>query len=166
EMTVENINQYFMEVPERFKFDTLTNNFDIHSPTLAIVFTRTKRRVDEITDGLQVIGFRAEGIQRNLIQGKRTSVFTKFKHGRVEVLVATDVAARGLDISGVTHVYNFDIPQDPESSVHRIGRTGRAGRTGEAISFVTPREIPHLRLIEQVTKSKMTRLVPPTNQEA
>lgn len=166
EMTVENINQYFMEVPERYKFDTLTNHFDIHSPTLAIVFTRTKKRVDEITDGLQVRGFRAEGIHGDLTQGKRMSVLNKFKHGRVEVLVATDVAARGLDISGVTHVYNFDIPQDPESYVHRIGRTGRAGRTGEAISFVTPREMPHLRLIEQVTKSKMKRLVPPTNQEA
>src|SRR5699024_3673622 len=79
--------------------------------------------------------------------------------------VATDVAARGLDISGVTHVYNFDIPQDPESYVHRIGRTGRAGKTGDAISFVTPREVPHLRLIEQVTKSKMKREVQPTNKE-
>ncbi len=166
EMTVENIEQYFMEVPEKFKFDTLTNHFDIHSPTLAIVFTRTKKRVDEITDGLQVRGFRAEGIHGDLTQGKRMSVLNKFKHGRIEILVATDVAARGLDISGVTHVYNFDIPQDPESYVHRIGRTGRAGKMGEAISFVTPREMPHLRLIEQVTKSKMKRLVPPTNQEA
>src|SRR5699024_6167630 len=83
-----------------------------------------------------------------------------------EVLVATDVAARGLDISGVTHVYNFDIPQDPESYVHRIGRTGRAGRTGEAISFITPREMAHLKLIEKTTKSKMKRMAPPTNQEA
>lgn len=166
EMTVENINQSFLEVPERFKFDTLTNHFDINSPTLAIVFARTKRRVDEIAEGLQVRGFRAEGIHGDLTQGKRTSVLNKFKQGRVEFLVATDVAARGLDISGVSHVYNFDIPQDPESYVHRIGRTGRAGRKGEAVSFVTPREIPHLRLIEQVTKSKMTRTVPPTNQEA
>lgn len=166
EMTVENIDQYFMEVPERQKFDTLTNHFDIYSPTLAIVFVRTKKRVDEITDGLQVRGFRAEGIHGDLSQAKRMSVLNNFKHGKIEVLVATDVAARGLDISGVTHVYNFDIPQDPESYVHRIGRTGRAGRTGEAISFVTPREIPHLRLIEQVTKSKMKRMIPPTNQEA
>ena len=166
EMTVENIEQTFMEVPERFKFDTLTNHLDIYSPKLAIVFTRTKKRVDEITDGLQVRGFRAEGIHGDLTQGKRMSVLNKFKNERIEILVATDVAARGLDISGVTHVYNFDIPQDPESYVHRIGRTGRAGRTGEAISFVTPREIPHLRLIEEVTKSKMKRMVPPTNQEA
>src|SRR5699024_12744075 len=147
------------------KFDTLTNHFDIHSPTLAIVFARTKRRVDEITDGFQVRGFRAEGIHGDLTQGKRMSVLNKCKHGRIEVLVATDVAARGLDISGVTHVYNFDIPQDPESYVHRIGRTGSAGRKGTAILFVTPREIPHLRLIEKVTKSKMKRMVPPTNKE-
>ncbi|TQS76421.1 DEAD/DEAH box helicase [Ornithinibacillus gellani] len=166
EMTVENIDQYFVEVPERNKFDTLSNHLDIHDPDLAIVFSRTKKRVDEITEGLQARGFRAEGIHGDLTQGKRMSVLNKFKNGRVDVLVATDVAARGLDISGVTHVYNFDIPQDPESYVHRIGRTGRAGRTGEAISFITPREMAHLKLIERVTKSKMKRMVPPTNQEA
>src|SRR5699024_229138 len=83
-----------------------------------------------------------EGIHGDLTQGKRMSVLNKFKHRSIEILVATDVAARGLDISGVTHVYNFDIPQDPESYVHRIGRTGRAGKTGDAISFVTPREVP------------------------
>lgn len=165
-MTVENIDQYFVEVPDKFKFDTLTNHLDIHAPKLAIIFSRTKKRVDEITDGLQARGFRAEGIHGDLTQGKRMNVLEKFKGGRVEVLVATDVAARGLDISDVTHVYNFDIPQDPESYVHRIGRTGRAGKNGEAISFVTPREIPHLREIEKVTKSKMERLVPPTNQDA
>src|SRR5690625_4847476 len=166
EMTVENIDQYFIEVPERQKFDTLTNHLDIHAPDLAIVFSRTKKRVDEIAEGLQIRGFRAEGIHGDLTQRKRISVLNKFKHGRIEVLVATDVAARGLDISGVTHVYNFDIPQDPESYVHRIGRTGRAGRTGEALSFVTPREIAHLQVIQRVTKSKIKRLMPPTNQEA
>src|SRR5699024_10598666 len=133
---------------------------------LAIVFTRTKKRVDEITEGLQVRGFRAEGLHGDLTQGKRMSVLNQFKHRRIDVLVATDVAARGLDISGVTHVYNVDIPQEPGSYVHRHGRTGRAGKTGEAISFVTPREMPHLPLIEQVTKSKMKRVVPPTNKEA
>jgi len=166
EMTVENIDQYFIEVPDRNKFDTLTNHLDIHDPQLAIVFSRTKKRVDEITEGLQARGFRAEGIHGDLTQGKRMSVLNKFKNGRVEVLVATDVAARGLDISGVTHVYNFDIPQDPESYVHRIGRTGRAGRNGEAISFITPREMAHLKLIERTTKSKMKRMMPPTHQEA
>jgi ATP-dependent RNA helicase DeaD len=165
-MTVENIDQFFIEIPEKFKFDTLNNHVDIHSPELAIVFARTKKRVDEITEGLQARGYRAEGIHGDLTQGKRMSVLNKFKNGRVDVLVATDVAARGLDISGVTHVYNFDIPQDPESYVHRIGRTGRAGKTGEAISFVTPREMAHLHLIEKTTKSKMKRLTPPTNQDA
>ncbi|MEW9677261.1 DEAD/DEAH box helicase [Lentibacillus sp. L22] len=166
EMTVENIDQYFIEVPEKYKFDTLTNHLDINGPDLAIVFSRTKKRVDEITEGLQARGFRAEGIHGDLTQGKRMSVLNKFKNGRVEVLVATDVAARGLDISGVTHVYNFDIPQDPESYVHRIGRTGRAGKTGEAISFITPREIAHLHLIEKTTKSKMKRIMPPSGQDA
>jgi len=165
-VTVDNIDQYFIEIPEKYKFDTLNNHLDIHSPDLAIVFSRTKKRVDEITEGLQARGYRAEGIHGDLTQGKRMSVLNKFKNGRVDVLVATDVAARGLDISGVTHVYNFDIPQDPESYVHRIGRTGRAGRTGEAISFITPREIAHLQVIEKVTKSKMKRLMPPTNKDA
>ncbi|AXI08032.1 DEAD/DEAH box helicase [Oceanobacillus sp. 143] len=166
EMTVENIDQFFIEIPEKYKFDTLNNHLDINSPELAIVFARTKKRVDEVTEGLQARGYRAEGIHGDLTQGKRMSVLNKFKGGRLDVLVATDVAARGLDISGVTHVYNFDIPQDPESYVHRIGRTGRAGRTGEAISFITPREIAHLHLIEKVTNSKMKRLMPPTNQDA
>lgn len=166
EMTVENIEQFFMEIPEKFKFDTLTNHLDVNAPELAIVFSRTKKRVDEIAEGLQARGFRAEGIHGDLTQGKRMSVLNKFKNSRIEVLVATDVAARGLDISGVTHVYNFDIPQDPESYVHRIGRTGRAGRTGEAISFITPREMAHLKSIEKVTKSKMKRLMPPTNKDA
>ncbi|WP_100012770.1 DEAD/DEAH box helicase [Lentibacillus sediminis] len=166
QMTVENIDQSFVEIPEKFKFDTLNNHMDIHAPELALVFARTKKRVDEIAEGLQARGFRAEGIHGDLTQGKRMSVLNKFKGGRVDVLVATDVAARGLDISGITHVYNFDIPQDPESYVHRIGRTGRAGRTGEAISFVTPREIAHLKLIEKTIKSKMNRLMPPTNKDA
>lgn len=165
-VTVDNIDQYFIEIPEKHKFETLNNHLDIHSPDLAIVFGRTKRRVDEITEGLQARGYRAEGIHGDLTQGKRMSVLNKFKNGRMDVLVATDVAARGLDISGVTHVYNFDIPQDPESYVHRIGRTGRAGRTGEAISFITPREMAHLHVIEKVTKSKMKRLMPPTIKDA
>ncbi|HLR08988.1 MAG TPA: DEAD/DEAH box helicase [Bacillota bacterium] len=165
-MTVENIDQYFIEIPEKHKFDTLTNHLDIYDPDLAIVFSRTKKRVDEIAEGLQARGFRAEGVHGDLTQGKRMAVLKKFKNGRIDVLVATDVAARGLDISGITHVYNFDIPQDPESYVHRIGRTGRAGKTGEAVLFITPREMVHLQLIEKTTRSKIKRMLPPTNQEA
>lgn len=130
------------------------------------MFGRTKRRVDEVSDGLQARGFRAEGIHGDLTQGKRMSVLNKFKKGRIEILVATDVAARGLDISEVSHVYNFDIPQDPESYVHRIGRTGRAGRKGESVSFVTSREKAQLNLIEKLTKKKVERMNVPSSDEA
>src|SRR5581483_3801788 len=99
-------------------------------------------------------------------QAKRLSVLRKFKEGSIDVLVATDVAARGLDISGVTHVYNFDIPQDPESYVHRIGRTGRAGKAGVALTFITPREKSYLAVVEKTTKRKMERMKPPTLAEA
>ncbi len=101
-----------------------------------------------------------------MTQAKRMSVLKQFKEGKVDILVATDVAARGLDISGVTHVYNFDIPQDPESYVHRIGRTGRAGKSGVAITFVTPREMGYLRIVEETTKKQMTPLNPPSSDEA
>ncbi|MEL1136537.1 DEAD/DEAH box helicase [Desulfitobacterium sp. THU1] len=166
EVTVANIEQDYIEVPEKMKFDVLCRLLDIQSPDLSIVFGRTKSRVDELSEALNKRGYSAEGIHGDLSQSKRDSVMRQFKDGSIEVLVATDVAARGLDISGVTHVYNFDIPQDPESYVHRIGRTGRAGKTGLAVTFVTPREIGHLRLIEQLTKRKITRKNIPTMIEA
>ncbi|AKL85589.1 DEAD/DEAH box helicase [Bacillus atrophaeus] len=166
EMTVSNIQQFYLEVHERKKFDTLTRLLDIQSPELAIVFGRTKRRVDELTEALNLRGYTAEGIHGDLTQAKRMVALRKFKQGAIEVLVATDVAARGLDISGVTHVYNFDVPQDPESYVHRIGRTGRAGKTGMAMTFITPREKDMLRAIEQTTKRKMDRMKEPTLDEA
>jgi ATP-dependent RNA helicase DeaD len=166
EMTVPNIEQYYLEIHEKKKFDTLTRLLDIQAPELAIVFGRTKRRVDELAEALNLRGYAAEGIHGDLSQAKRLSVLRKFKEGSIEILVATDVAARGLDISGVTHVYNFDIPQDPESYVHRIGRTGRAGKTGMAMTFVTPREIGQLHNIERTTKRKMERMKPPTLDEA
>jgi len=166
EMTVPNITQYYLEAQERKKFDILTRLLDIQSPELAIVFGRTKRRVDELSEALTLRGYTAEGIHGDLTQAKRMSTLRKFKEGAIEVLVATDVAARGLDISGVTHVYNFDVPQDPESYVHRIGRTGRAGKTGMAMTFVTPRELDIVKNIERTTKRKMERMKPPTLDEA
>ncbi|OHR73441.1 DEAD/DEAH box helicase [Bacillus sp. HMSC76G11] len=166
EMTVSNIQQFFIEVQEKKKFDVLTRLLDIQSPELAIVFGRTKRRVDELSEALMLRGYAAEGIHGDLTQAKRMSALRKFKEGAIEVLVATDVAARGLDISGVTHVYNFDVPQDPESYVHRIGRTGRAGKTGAAMTFVTPREQDMLKIIERTTKRKMDRMKAPTLDEA
>jgi Superfamily II DNA and RNA helicases len=166
EVTVPNIEQQYMEVAEKQKFDVLCRLLDIHSPELAIIFGRTKRRVDELSEALTKRGYGAEGIHGDLNQAKRDSVLRKFKEGTIEVLVATDVAARGLDISGVTHVFNFDIPQDSESYVHRIGRTGRAGKTGLAITFVTSREIDHLRLIERATNRRMERRSVPSMSEA
>jgi ATP-dependent RNA helicase DeaD len=166
EVTVPNIQQYYVEVHEKTKFDVLTRLLDIQSPELAIIFGRTKRRVDELSEALNTRGYAAEGIHGDMTQAKRMSVLRQFKEGSIDILVATDVAARGLDISGVTHVYNFDIPQDPESYVHRIGRTGRAGKTGAAMLFVTSREVGQLRNIENTTKRKMDKLNPPTIDEA
>ncbi|MFJ7640686.1 DEAD/DEAH box helicase [Peribacillus sp. NPDC097264] len=166
EMTVDRIEQYYLELRESEKFDTLARLFDIQTPELAIVFGRTKRRVDELSSALNIRGYSAEGIHGDLSQAKRISVLKKFKEGNLDVLVATDVAARGLDISGVTHVYNFDIPQDPESYVHRIGRTGRAGKHGIAITFVTPRERGQLQAVEHTTRKRMERMKTPTSTEA
>lgn len=162
EMTVTNIEQHYIEAHEKQKFDILCSLLDIQTPELAIVFGRTKKRVDEVVDGLIKRGYSAEGIHGDIPQAKRDQVIRRFKEQSIDIMVATDVAARGLDISGVSHVYNFDIPQDPESYVHRIGRTGRAGKKGKAITFVTPREIDHLKIIENVTKKKMTKMPIPT----
>ena len=136
----------------------MTRLMDVDQPELSIVFGRTKRRVDELTRGLKLRGFRAEGIHGDLDQNKRLRVIRDFKNDQIDILVATDVAARGLDISGVTHVYNYDIPQDPESYVHRIGRTGRAGQSGQSITFVAPNEMGYLGIIENLTKKRMKGL--------
>jgi ATP-dependent RNA helicase DeaD len=165
-VTVSDIEQHYYEVPEKLKFDVLSRLLDIQSPDLSIVFARTKRRVDELSEALSKRGYSAEGIHGDLTQSKRDSVLRQFKDGTIEVLVATDVAARGLDISGVTHVFNLDIPQDTESYVHRVGRTGRAGKTGLAITFVTPREMGMLRLIESVIKRRIIRKPIPSIVEA
>ena len=166
ELTTELVDQYYIRVKEQEKFDTMTRLMDVEKPELAIVFGRTKRRVDELTRGLKIRGFRAEGIHGDLDQNKRLRVLRDFKNGNLDVLVATDVAARGLDISGVTHVYNYDIPQDPESYVHRIGRTGRAGKSGQSITFVAPNEMGYLQIIENLTKKRMKGLKPATAEEA
>ncbi|HEL1018605.1 TPA: DEAD/DEAH box helicase [Streptococcus equi subsp. zooepidemicus] len=166
ELTNVNVDQYYVRVKEQEKFDTMTRLMDVQQPELSIVFGRTKRRVDEITRGLKLRGFRAEGIHGDLDQNKRLRVIRDFKNDQLDILVATDVAARGLDISGVTHVYNYDITQDPESYVHRIGRTGRAGKSGESITFVSPNEMGYLTMIEHLTKKRMKPLKPATAEEA
>ena len=164
--TLPGTEQYYYEVQDRQKFDVLCRLLDIQSPDLCIVFARTKRRVDEIFEALSKRGYLAECIHSDHTQSKRNLVLLRFRDVAIDLLVATDVAARGLDISNVSHVYNFDIPQDPESYVHRIGRTGRAGRTGEAITFVTPRELGQLNQIERIINRKISRRPIPTVNEA
>jgi ATP-dependent RNA helicase DeaD len=160
------IQQSYIEVHERQKFEVLTRLLDMESPDLAIIFGRTKRRVDELSEALQKLGYSADGLHGDLSQHQRDTVMRKFRDGSIDVLVATDVAARGLDVSGVSHVINFDLPQDPESYVHRIGRTGRAGREGVAWTFVTPREIDHLHFIEKVTRHRIARKPLPSVADA
>ena len=166
ELTNVNVDQYYVRVKEQEKFDTMTRLMDVNQPELSIVFGRTKRRVDEITRGLKLRGFRAEGIHGDLDQNKRLRVIRDFKNDQIDILVATDVAARGLDISGVTHVYNYDISQYQEIYVLRIGRTGRAGKSGESITFVSPNEMGYLSMIENLTKKQMKPLRPATAEEA
>ncbi len=166
ELTLPSIEQYYIEVAEGQKFDTLCRLLDMQVPELAIVFGRTKRRVDELYTALGVRGYSAEAIHGDMTQSRRDTVMRRFRTGQVDILVATDVAARGLDITGITHVYNFDVPQDPEWYVHRIGRTGRAGATGVAISFVTPRELGYLRQLEHLIRRRIERKPIPTMTDA
>jgi len=166
QVSAPTISQAYMEVHEKQKFEALSRLIDMESPDLAIVFGRTKRRVDELSEALQKRGYAAEGLHGDLSQNQRDNVMRKFRDGSIDVLVATDVAARGLDVSGVSHVINFDLPQDPESYVHRIGRTGRAGKEGTAWTFVTPREIDHLHFIEKVTRHRIPKKPLPSVAEA
>jgi ATP-dependent RNA helicase DeaD len=166
EIVVPGIKQEYIEVAERRKFDVLCNLLDVHCPQAAIVFARTKQRVDEVTAALSARGYSAEAIHGDLPQSKRDAVMGRFRSGSLRILVATDVAARGLDIDDVTHVYNFDIPQDPESYVHRIGRTGRAGRSGTATTFITRGQRRNLRIIESRTRGKIQRQPAPTLNDA
>jgi ATP-dependent RNA helicase DeaD len=166
ELTVPSVEQCYIEVHEGQKFDVLCRLLDMEASQLAIVFGRTKRRVDELTSALSTRGYSVEGIHGDLTQAKRDSVMRKFRAGTIDVLVATDVAARGLDITNITHVFNFDIPQDAEWYVHRIGRTGRIGKSGMAVTFVTPREIEHLHYLESIIKTRISRRPLPTLAEA
>lgn len=157
QLTVPQIEQVFYEVREALKVEALCRIIDVEGIDRGIIFCRTKKGVDELAESLQARGYLAEGIHGDMNQAQRNRVMTRFRQGGVELLVATDVAARGLDIQDITHVINYDIPQDPESYVHRIGRTGRAGRTGTAITLINAREFPQLRLIERVIRQRIQR---------
>ncbi|MFZ5754498.1 MAG: DEAD/DEAH box helicase [Bacillota bacterium] len=164
-LTVPLIQQYYFEVAQGSKVDALCRILDYENYESALIFCRTKRGVDELVASLQTRGYFAEGLHGDLTQAQRDKTMKSFRQGEVDLLVATDVAARGLDIDKITHVINFDIPQDPESYVHRIGRTGRAGREGKALTLITPPEYRQLRLIEKLVKAKITRASLPSLQE-
>lgn len=165
-LTVDAIDQKYIQIQESEKFDALCRLLDIYQPPLCIIFGRTKRRVDELISGLQLRDYKVEGIHGDMKQDRREKVLERFKKGNIRILVATDVAARGLDISGVTHVINFDLPQEIEGYVHRIGRTGRAGKSGVSFTFVHPKEMEFLQEIEHHTKSKMEKFKNPTVSQA
>ncbi|MGE6257741.1 DEAD/DEAH box helicase [Heyndrickxia sporothermodurans] len=148
-VTVEDIEQIVVETTDRAKQASLRMMMDKHQPFLAIIFCRTKRRVSALIDALKGFGYNAEELHGDLSQAKREKVMKLFRDAKIQYLVATDVAARGIDVEGVTHVFNYDIPHDVESYIHRIGRTGRAGEKGVAITFVAPKDRSFLEMIEK-----------------
>jgi len=164
-MTVPLVRQIYYEVGGRDKLDALARILDYETPSSTIVFCARKSEADELVESLQGRGYSAEALHGDLNQVQRDRVMNRFRNAQVEILVATDVAARGLDIPDVSHVINYDIPWDPESYVHRIGRTGRAGRTGDAITLVTPREQRLLRTIERVINKRLTRMRLPSQSD-
>jgi ATP-dependent RNA helicase DeaD len=160
--TVPQIRQCYYEVSPAQKVDALSRILDMETPGPTIVFCRTKRESDELSEHLRGRGYIAEALHGDMGQAERDRAMRRFRQGQVDLLVATDVAARGLDIETVTHVINYDIPWDVESYTHRIGRTGRAGREGDAITLVSPRERRQLRLIEQATGTRIAAVRLPT----
>lgn len=153
EMTVAEINQTSYEFPRGKKVEALARILEAENPTSAIIFCRTKRNVDELGESLLQRGMPVETLHGDLSQVQRDRVMRRFRNGQAQILIATDVAARGLDIPEVSHVINYDVPESHETYVHRIGRTGRAGRTGEAITLVSPREFRWLRQVERTTRA-------------
>jgi ATP-dependent RNA helicase DeaD len=158
-MTVPTVEQQYIQVPERQKLDGLTHILETESTgegDAILIFARTKLGAADLTEKLQARGYAAESMHGDMNQAQRENVIRRMKAGQVEIVVATDVAARGLDVEHLSHVINYDMPNDPEAYVHRIGRTARAGRTGKAILFVTPRDNRMLRMIESFTGQRLT----------
>ncbi|MPR36884.1 DEAD/DEAH box helicase [Salmonirosea aquatica] len=165
ELTNDNIEQVCYEVKPQGKLEVMTRLIDMYNLQSLLVFCNTKRKVDEIVEQLQVRGYSSEGIHGDLRQQQRTNVMSKFKAGVTTILVATDVAARGIDVSGLDAVINYDIPLDEEYYVHRIGRTGRAGMSGKAFSLVARDEKFRIRQIENFTKVKIEKGVIPSYED-
>ena len=156
-ITLDEIKQIVIETTDRGKQDALCKAIEEYNPFMGIIFCRTKRRVSALNEALQRLGYDSDELHGDLSQAKRENVMKSFRKAEKRFLVATDVAARGLDIEGITHVFNYDIPQDAESYIHRIGRTGRAGDTGIAITFVTPRDRQTLGIIETGIKTTIEK---------
>ena len=157
ELTVPKVTQYYYEVKPKNKLEVMCRLLDLYDPKLSVVFCNTKKQVDELVQGLQGRGYFAEGLHGDLKQEQRDRVMRAFRTGRTDILVATDVAARGIDVDDVEAVFNYDVPQDDEYYVHRIGRTGRAGREGKAFNLVVGKEVYKLREIQRYCK---TRIIP------
>ena len=161
-LTVPTVEQIYYEVDRNYKIELLTRLIDIHDLKLGIIFCNTKRMVDELVDHLNAQGYSADRLHGDMTQVMRDRVMNKFRKSGLEFLVATDVAARGIDVDDVQVVFNYDLPYDVEDYLHRIGRTGRAGRSGRAISFVAGREMFQIHNIERFTKVRIQRGKPPT----
>jgi ATP-dependent RNA helicase DeaD len=164
ELTVPKIEQFYFEVTPKNKEEVLSRLLDMYNPKLSLIFCNTKRQVDELTAVLQGRGYFAEGLHGDMKQQQRDRVMNSFRNGKTEILVATDVAARGIDVDDVEAVFNYDVPQDDEYYVHRIGRTGRAGREGRAFTLVVGKEIYKLKDIMRYCKTKIqVRPIPSIN---
>ncbi len=163
--TAPNVRHRYLQVAYPGKVDALTRILEVENFEGAIVFVRTKNETESLAEKLQARGFSAAAINGDVAQPQRERVIGQLKSGKLDILVATDVAARGLDVDRISHVINFDLPLDAESYVHRVGRTGRAGRSGEAISFVTPRERRLLGTIERATRQELTQVGLPTAED-
>ncbi len=155
ELTVNEIEQFYYEIDQKTKLDAFIEVVKREAPTSAIVFTNTKRWADTLSRMMQKRGLRSEAMHGDLSQNQRDRVMDGFRNKKITFMVATDVAARGLDIQGVSHIFNYDIPKDKENYIHRIGRTGRAGNTGRAISFIAPHEMHDLWGIEHACRTKI-----------
>lgn len=165
EITVAAIEQSYYRVPQKSKEEVLVRLMDYYNPSRSLIFCNTKRMVDQLAESLKGKGYQADGLHGDLSQNQRDTVMNLFRSGRINILIATDVAARGIDVSGVEAVFNFDIPEDIEYYVHRIGRTGRAGRNGQSFTLVGGREMYKLREIEKVCHTKIEERKVPSAKE-
>jgi ATP-dependent RNA helicase DeaD len=165
QLSVPKIEQSYIEVRDSGKVDALSKVIDLYNPGLTLVFCNTKRRVDDLVGHLQARGYLAEGLHGDMNQSQRERVMAKFRAGGIDILVATDVAARGIDVEDVELVINYDVPQDPEYYIHRIGRTARAGKSGRSLTFVTGKEMWKLRDIQRYAKIKIGQQTLPRSQE-